>query len=112
MGYNTTVVILNDALNEISKDKKFGEKIHDAVIRVHHGDSIAISSGGHCNAATVIETHHADGINLIAVGGNYGRDLGYMGNYRSKPIDLLKSLADSLGYRIVKKAVPKDILEK
>jgi hypothetical protein len=107
MGYNSTLVILNDALHEIEKDKDFGKKVHDAVITVNRGKPVDISSGFHCNAATVIETHHADQISLIAVGGNCGQDFGYVGNYRSKPLDMLKALADKLGYRIVKKSVRK-----
>lgn len=103
MGYNTTLVVLNDALHEIENDAEFGRKVSQATRMVTRGKPVDISSGGHCNAATVIETHHADGINLIAVGGNCGQDLGYMGGYRSESIDLLKSLADKLGYRIVKK---------
>ena len=34
MGYNTTVVILNDALGQIAKDPKFGEKLARAIMEV------------------------------------------------------------------------------
>jgi hypothetical protein len=104
MGYNTTLIILNDALHEIKDDKDFGAKVYHAAIRVSGNlKPIDISSGHFANAATVIEMHHADEIKLLAVGGNYAQDLGYMGNYRSKPTDWLKALADSLGYRVSKK---------
>lgn len=103
MGYNTTLIVLNDALHEIENDKDFGMKVAQATRKVSLGKEVDISSGYHCNAATVIETHHADGIKLIAVGGNCGQDLGYVGGYRSNPEDMLRSLADSMGFKVSKK---------
>lgn len=78
MGYNTTVVVLNDALDIIAKDPEFGAKLADAIARVSRKSGpieVAASSGRsiHCNAATVIETHHADYEVLVSVGGNIGR---------------------------------------
>ena len=102
MGFNSTVIVLNDALHQIAEDKEFGKKVADAISGLSVGRKVDISSGGHCNAATVIETHHADGIKLIAVGGNCGQDLGYVGHYRSTQLDMLKQLAENLGYRITK----------
>ena len=32
MGYNSTVIIMNDCLNEIRKDQRFGEKVRDAIL--------------------------------------------------------------------------------
>lgn len=77
MGYNTTVVILNDALHFIEDDPDFGKRLADAVKRVTKGKPVYVSahakSGGiHCNAATVIETHHADYDVTVRVGGNRG----------------------------------------
>lgn len=103
MGYNTTMVILNDALHLIREDKEFGKKVYDAALVVTNRGRQDISSGNHCNAATVIESHHADHMKLIAVGGNCGQDLGYVGGYRSEPLDMLKWLASELGYNLVKK---------
>jgi len=103
MGYNTTLVVLNDALHQIENDPEFGKKVARAAQLVWHGKAVDISSGNHCNAATVIESHHADEMHLIAVGGNYGQKLGYVGSYRAQPLDMLKSLADQMGYNISKK---------
>lgn len=106
MGYNSTLIVLNDALHQIKDDKEFGEKVYNAVLTVNRGKPVDIYSGNHCNAATVIETHHADSLRLIAVGGNCGQDLGYAGSYSFKPEEMLKILADRLGYRIVRKKLP------
>lgn len=103
MGYNTTMIVLNDALDQIRNDKEFGKKVYEASLMVTNRGKQDISSGGHCNAATVIECHHADHMKLIAVGGNCGQDLGYVGGYRSEPLDMLKALASELGYNLVKK---------
>lgn len=104
MGYNSTLLVLNDALHQIANDTEFGKKVADAIssLSVQNGP-VYISSGGHVNAASAIETHHADGIKLVAIGGNYGQDLGYAGNYRSTPEEMLRTLADELGYKVVKK---------
>lgn len=75
MGFNTTVVILNDALHEIEKDKDFGKNLVDAIMRLNdprEKTPIYFASGNHCNPACVVETHHADFDVLIRVGGNTG----------------------------------------
>ena len=72
MGYNTTVVILNDALDQIRKDPKFGENLSRACSEVMRGKGVDVPAGNHCNAARVIETHHADYDVMVRVGGNTG----------------------------------------
>lgn len=77
MGFNTTVVVLNDALGEIRNDPEFGRRLADAIAHVQRGKPVdvpahSIKGGIHCNAAVVIETHHADYMVTVRVGGNYG----------------------------------------
>jgi hypothetical protein len=52
-----------------------------------------------------VETHHADGVHLIAVGGNYGRDLGNVTSWQKMDSDeaILRGLADRLGFIVYKK---------
>lgn len=105
MGYNSTVVVLNDALHIIGEDKEFGRKIEETVLRLSvDRKGIDISSGNHANVARVIETHHADEMHLISVGGNLGTDLGYVGNWRFSEEDMLRAWAQKLGFDIRKKA--------
>lgn len=73
MGWNTTVVVMNDALNSIEKDPDFGRKLALACLRAIDGKPHDVSAGGHVNAATVIETHHADTLVTVEVGHNFGR---------------------------------------
>jgi hypothetical protein len=75
MGYNTTVVVLNDALAEIEQDPDFGKKLARAIRLASRGLQDVSAHGKHCmfaNAAQVIETHHADYDVLVKIGGNTG----------------------------------------
>ena len=107
MGYNTTVVVMNDALHDIENDPNFGKNLSAAISRMSLPDVrfVDVPAGYHCNAATVIETHHADGMALIAVGQNFGEHLGLFYPYGEGDLNvrLLKALADELGYRVSKK---------
>lgn len=78
MGWNTTIIIMNDALNLIEQDKDFGAKLASAVRgavmppEVRSRDIAAQAPGGgcYCNAASVVETHHMDEVVSVDVGGN------------------------------------------
>ena len=119
MGYQTSVMVLNDDLLEIKDDPNFGRNLCDAIVRLRHGipnDVSAQSADGrriHCSAATVIETHHADQTSAVIFGGNIGQSLGTIGGWNydvSKPEDrvkILKKLADAEGYTLHKKPVKK-----
>lgn len=108
MGYNTSVLVLNDALHRIEDDVEFGKKISRAAQEVMiRSEPIEIRSGNHMNAATVIETHHADMTAVLAVGQNYGQVLTtsavWPRDHDSK-VAILKQLAHELGYNIRKKS--------
>lgn len=109
MGYNTTVVVINDALDQIAKDPQFGANLARA-IRQKAGvrSRIDVESGNHCNAAHIVETHHADQTVLVSVGGNLGiPHLTHHEWNHHEPegqVSLLKAWADKLGFDLVKKA--------
>ena len=107
MGFNATVVVMVDALHIIEKDPEFGKTLAEAINQISHYREKAhgfVSSGGHVNAAEVIEVHHADGKHLIAVGGNTGWDLGRVTSYRSTEEEMLRAWADRLGFTLRRKA--------
>lgn len=101
MGFNTTVVVLNDVLGEIEKDEKFGEKLADAIKSLHHPASLL--GGG----VKVLETHHNSNVAVVAVGGNYGTVLAWgpdtPHHTEEGQLVLLKALAEKLGYKLEKK---------
>lgn len=74
MGYNTTVVIMNDALEAIGRDHEFGKNLRQAILKAVSAKEcpVRVGSLGHSTAAKVIETHHADVDVLVRVGGNQG----------------------------------------
>lgn len=73
MGFNTTIVILNDALESIAADPQFGKKLRDAVLgAISSSDCPIHFSAGMSDAGSVIETHHADENVVVSVGGNTG----------------------------------------
>lgn len=107
MGYNATVVVMLDALHEIEKDKDFGSKLSRAITEANsRNEKRDISSGCNANAATVIETHHADHLVPVLMGGNYGypiKDVYMSYSEYNDEEKLLKRLAEKLGYRVSKK---------
>lgn len=128
MGYNTAVLILNDAIDMIAKDPKFGERLYEAVNTAYRGKQVDVPAhsydadgnvrGIHCNAATVVESHHADGTTIVAFGQNCATkldELYYITNgHHSEDgkLDIVRQLADNLGYRLVKKATRKKVGKK
>ena len=114
MGYNTTIVVMNDALDAIAEDKNFGAKLRSAVLEASGFGKkhVVVSAMGHANAATVIETHHADEHVISVVGANCGQVLGRGWGYadwRKADVQekLLHEMADAFGFRLVKKPVKK-----
>ena len=88
MGYNSTILVLNDRLHEIEGDPEFGKKVANA-IRSHHvrNDRQPYITG----QTTVIDVQHADTMQVIAVGGNTGRVIGYSG-WTAKDDEIIKGL--------------------
>ncbi len=109
MGYNTTALFLNDAIGNLKTDPDIGRKIYEAILvtqRPENQKGVDFSIGNHCNGGMVLPSHHADQVQIIAAGGNYMRSLGVIyGGWRNMQdtVELTKKLADSLGYRLVKK---------
>jgi len=72
MGWNASVVVLLDALDDIEQDPEFGRKLVRA-IRKQLREPQYVTSGRSANAAVVVLQHHADELSVVAVGGNMGR---------------------------------------
>lgn len=89
MGFNATVIVLNDRLDEIERDPEFGKKLADAIRRFDRSrqDRMPYVTG----QTQVIEAAHADTLQVVAVGGNTGRVIGY-GHYRQDDDSLIKLL--------------------
>lgn len=109
MGYNTTVLVLNDALDQIASDPHFGKKLVFAISKLGMGRGpVDVSAGNHANAATVVETHHADLSTLMLIGGNYGSKVGTARGWkhhdREDQLGMLQQVLDEMGYIVVPKS--------
>jgi len=103
MGCNTTILVLNDALDQIENDPDFGKNLVRAILTLDR-EGGNVSAGNHVNAATVIETHHADGNMVVVVGGNRGERLeGGYASYRATPEETAVAVLKQLGYVVYKK---------
>ena len=89
MGFNATVVILNDRLSEIERDPEFGKKLARAIRCFDRSrpERMPYVTG----QTQVIEVAHADTLQVVAIGGNTGRVIGY-GCYRDDNDALIKQL--------------------
>jgi hypothetical protein len=113
MGWNTTVLILNDAVHLIEGDKSFPGKLSQAIAlagaaRGRRDGQVDVSIGNHLNGCTVVTKHHADQTALIAVGGNhatvvhqtFGNDKHHTAEGQER---LLRDWAEAMGFRLVRK---------
>lgn len=99
MGLNTACIIRNDFLHEIEEDAKFGKRVADAVRYASHPERAPY----HGQGFDVLPCSHADYIQVVAIGGNSIRRLGYGGTWTADDEAVLRQLADSMGFRVVKK---------
>jgi hypothetical protein len=95
MGMNTAAIFLHDLIHELESDPDIGKKI-----------ARVLASGGYTecqsNAVKFLPCGHSSTAQIVAVGGNTIRTLGY-GNSDDDDVALLRKLADHLGYTISKK---------
>jgi hypothetical protein len=104
MGFNTTVLFLNDAVHLLTEDKKFPEKLLQAIRMAgscNPDRAIDVSLSCHVNAVRVLGVSHADNLQIFGIGGNTGQLLGLASCYNSEHT-VLRRLAAQHGYRLVK----------
>ena len=107
MGFNATVVVCLDQLDSIEKDPDFGKNLSLAVMQCNGRNNPIYGHHG----IVVVETHHADHLVPVIVGGNTGIVIpAYVGinpddTPENRNLKILKTIAQVLGYRISK--IPK-----
>lgn len=95
MGFNTAMMVQNDHLHEIENDPEFGRKVSDAVRQTYGREK------PYMHGFDMLPTAHADTMQVVAVGGNTIRRLGYSG-YAAEDEAILRDVARQLGFRLVK----------
>lgn len=105
MGFNTSLMILNDHLHMLENEQNLGKKIISAVQKLSVQDGpVCIASG-----FSAIETHHADVHKLLCCGSNMLTDLNVATVHRSYveyhdlKLGLLKQFASEMGFDLRKK---------
>jgi hypothetical protein len=89
MGFNSVVVVLNDRLHEIERDPEFGKKVANA-IRAYDVEG-RIPKPYITGQTQVVSVQHADVVQIVAVGANTARVLGY-GHWRQSNDEIIKDL--------------------
>ena len=110
MGFRTVVVLNNDLAHDWEKDPELGRKISRAAsLKGWSGmDTIDRFPYGE-----VVEQVHADCQTVAFLDGYGGKAMAYSHWFRDqteeqKNLNMLKALADALGYRVSKKPAKKD----
>lgn len=104
MGNNAVVVVCTDTLSWIENDPSFGKNLAASILEHVNGNQ---TEGPH--NTRVIDLHHSSYYGLIMVGGNSGHVLPGVVNVNpeisleEQKLDMLKSMADQMGYAIRKK---------
>ncbi|MFL5303054.1 MAG: hypothetical protein ACJ79R_22210 [Anaeromyxobacteraceae bacterium] len=108
MGFNSTVVVLNDCLGAIEKDRAFGRNLADAIRRMHlrPGAPAEVCADNCVNAAAVVEQHHCDGRVVVMVGGNTGWSLSSDREWTADDVTVLRNVAERHGYTLTRKRKP------
>jgi hypothetical protein len=113
MGYNSTLFILNDVMDEIDKDPAgWWAKAKASLMKAYFHEDYREREFGHGRAGNgfaAISNEHADMTVLIAVGGNHATVLHRVSNGGRHHTDedqlaLAKAWAERLGYRLVKRS--------
>lgn len=115
MGFNTGVLILNDAIHGIQNDpQQFANNFMLACANFQRAnDVVDFRIGNHVNGGTVFHLAHADMTGVYAIGGNHTTRLS-IGNNGGRhhtiedKVQLLKKLADEMGFAVVKKRTKKN----
>ncbi len=119
MGYNSGIIILNDALDQIEKNPlQFTQRVVQAIREqgghLKPGKIVDIAVGNHGNASGLFHMAHADEHTAYLIGGNTSRPLPeartIIPRHRDEKevdIELLKKMADAAGFRLSKKPTKK-----
>lgn len=112
MGFRTTVVLYNDQASTWENDAELGKKISNAMNFAMGTMNDEDKQGASLGYGKVVECAHANLNTLAMISGYDLCKMGHSSSHRNEPddkimMDLLKSAADKLGFKLTKKSVPK-----
>lgn len=108
MGYNVTVVLMQDARHEIERDPDFGRRLFEAAeglgtaVSVLGRTAVPVDAGGgrYGNAAHVAGVQHSSETKLFSTHGNICEDLSVIPEERF-PIEAIERELRRRGYAVV-----------
>lgn len=102
MGYNTTILLMNDGLDQLESDPDAGKKIQHAVLRQFHewSNINSFGIGNHVNMGQVISCQHADTQQVCMVSRNLGKDIANHPTPDRSDLEWLAQFLKSHGYRV------------
>jgi hypothetical protein len=116
MGFQTGVMILNDAIGYLEDAKVRQEFCSDLLVGINTFGmggkrEVNLRIGNHGNGATIFHEAHADTVGVYAIGKNYTSALathvfGLKDHAIHTPeahLAMIRQIADALGYRLVSK---------
>lgn len=101
MGYKTVIIVNNDTIHHAKNDPNFGQRVYDAVVLVNSGRS------KYDPTIEAVHQSHTDNGELIMFDGLCAKLMASTQIQKDTDVVLLKEMADSLGYRIVRKSEKK-----
>jgi hypothetical protein len=109
MGFRTVVVLNNDLAHEWSKDPELGQKIMTSASMLGYKDAYGRDRGD-LQYGMIVEQVHADTQTVAFFDGYSGKAMAWSHWHpaqtnESRDLEILKALAEKLGYRVVKKTV-------
>lgn len=110
MGYNTPALLLNDAADQIARDRDIGEKIAQAMLmaggfapEVQRRGYIDVPAGNYANAVSVLKPQHGNEHSLLHLHGNLmTRHVSFFGGKWDDPEATLRAAAKTLGFKLVR----------
>ena len=105
MGFNTSLLVMNDGLDQLAKDPLAGAKIANLVSEMSfRPERVQYTGiGNHANLVQGIACTHADDTQLLAVGQNLGRHVnGYRFAPETQDLDLMAAFLRDHGYKVSK----------
>lgn len=109
MGFNSILYIPNDQLDEINRDPEHFARELTGAINLSCVEPKPTHLHGRFHDFTIPYCSHADAVGLVAVGGNHATKILHTGGRELEhhtdggQIELLRLLADRLGYTVRKK---------
>ena len=108
MGFRTVVILYNDQASEWEKDPELGRKIATGM-NYAAGGNYDWNSPANLHYGNVMSCEHADNATMTVIDGYYGRRLATTSmGWKEKPevidFQLIRSVADVMGFRLVKKS--------